>query len=183
MPFTFERVEQIPDLIIVKPRVFEDDRGFFMETYKHSDFVKNGISQHFLQDNYSKSRKGVIRGLHYQLPPKSQGKLVRVAKGIAYDVAVDIRKHSPTYLKCYGVKLTDENNVMFFIPQGFAHGFVALTDEVLLHYKCTDEYDRDSEGGIIWNDPDIGIDWGIDNPIVSEKDSMLPNIKDASLFD
>jgi dTDP-4-dehydrorhamnose 3,5-epimerase len=183
MPFTFERVEQIPDLIIVKPRVFEDDRGFFMETYKHSDFAKNGIDSHFLQDNYSKSRKGVIRGLHYQLPPKSQGKLVRVAKGKAYDVAVDIRRGSSTYLKWHGVELTEENRIMFYIPQGFAHGFVALTDVVLLHYKCTNEYDRDSEGGIIWNDPDIGIDWGIDNPIISEKDDKLPYLKDATLFD
>ncbi len=165
---------EIPGLIIIEPKVFTDERGFFMETYKESEFIKNGIKEKFTQDNFSKSIKGVIRGLHFQKGSSAQGKLIRVARGKVWDVAVDLRKDSPAYLKWTGVELDDEEKRMFYIPPGFAHGFAALSDEVLFHYKCTNEYDSPADGGIRWNDPDIGIKWPLDNPIVSEKDKKLP---------
>lgn len=177
MPFEFERLE-ITDLILIKPKLFEDDRGFFMEIFKSSDFKANGIVLDFLQDNHSMSKKGVLRGLHYQLNPKPQGKLVRCIRGKVWDVAVDIRKGSPTYGKWVALELSEENRYMFWIPPGFAHGFVALeTSEIV--YKTTDEYDPRFDRGIIWNDPVLKIDWPIKEPILSEKDSKLPTFEEA----
>lgn len=177
MPFTFIKTN-IEGVIIVEPRVFPDGRGKFLETYKKNDFYENGIPYEFVQDNHSVSQKGVLRGLHFQREPKAQGKLVRVVKGAVFDVAVDIRTHSPTYRKWFGIELTSDNYKMLFIPPGLAHGFATLEDDTEFLYKCTDVYSPEHDGGIIWNDPEIGIDWPIDNPLVSEKDKKLPFLKD-----
>lgn len=181
MPFEFKKME-IPDLSLIQPRVFWDERGFFLEFYKESDFVKNGITEKFVQDNHSFSTKNILRGLHYQLSPKTQGKLVRVVKGKVWDVAVDIRRSSPTFKKWVGVELSEENHTLFWIPSGFAHGFVALTDEVHLLYKCTEEYDSILDRGIRWNDPELKISWPVSNPLLSPKDEALPLLKDAEIF-
>jgi dTDP-4-dehydrorhamnose 3,5-epimerase len=181
MPFTFNELD-IEGLIIIEPKVFHDERGFFLESYKEEEFRQKGLNLKFVQDNHSRSKKGVIRGLHYQLNPKAQGKLVRVVKGRVFDVAVDIRQSSPTFLKWVGLELNEENNLMLYIP-GFAHGFAALTDDVHLLYKCTEDYSKECERGIIWNDPDIAVKWGIPNPIVSDKDKLLPRLKDAEIFE
>ncbi len=178
MPFIFKRLE-IPDIILIEPKIFKDARGFFMETYKYSEFRKNGIEYEFVQDNHSKSKKGVLRGLHYQLKPMEQGKLVRCIRGRIWDVAVDIRKGSPWYKKWVAIELSEENKLMLWVPPGFAHGFVALEDNTEVVYKVTKEYAPELDRGIIWNDPDIGIEWPIENPILSEKDSKLPRLKDA----
>ena len=158
MSFAFEPLA-IPGLVLVKPRVFPDDRGFFLETYKRSEFAVAGIDADFVQDNHSRSTRGVLRALHYQLPPFAQGKLVRVSEGRIWDVAVDLRSSSPTFKKWVGVELSDENHHMFWIPPGFAHGFVALSDTVHLLYKCTAEYDKPSERGIRWDDPELAVAW------------------------
>ena len=172
----FEKQETgIEGLYVIKPKVFEDNRGFFMETYNKKDFEEIGIKEEFVQDNHSKSSKGVLRGLHYQ-KEFPQAKLVRVIKGSVYDVAVDLRKDSKTYGKYYGVTLSDENKLQFFIPRGFAHGFLVLSNEAEFVYKCDDFYHAGDEGGLIWNDKTIGIKWpleeigGIDKIIQSEKD-------------
>ena len=178
MPFRFQRLE-IPEVVLIEPKVFADGRGFFMETYKLSDFSEFGIKEPFVQDNHSHSVKGVLRGLHYQNPPKAQGKLVRVVRGEIYDVAVDIRKGSPTYGKWIGVVLSEENKLMLYVPPGFAHGFCVLSEVAEVVYKCTEEYDPVAEAGIIWNDPEIGIKWPIEAPILSEKDSKWPRLRDA----
>ena len=178
MPFIFKELD-IPDVILIEPKVFGDSRGFFMETYKYSEFKKNGIEYNFVQDNHSRSQKGVLRGLHYQLKPMEQGKLVRCVRGRIWDVAVDIRKGSPWYGKWVAVELSEENKLMLWIPPGFAHGFVALTDYTEVIYKVTKEYSPELERGIIWNDPELAIDWPIENPILSEKDRNLPRFKDA----
>lgn len=172
MPFEYEK-QSIPDVILVKPKVFGDKRGFFMETYKKSDFFANGITVEFNQDNHSKSTKGVLRGLHFQKAPHAQAKLVRCSKGRIYDVAVDIRPNSKTFGKYVKVELSEENKHMLFIPEGFAHGFVALSDEVELLYKASGEYCLEADCGILWNDKDINIDWEIDfEPILSDKDKV-----------
>ncbi len=178
MPFEFKRLE-IPDVVLVIPKVFEDERGFFMETFKKSDFEKFGIKADWVQDNHSKSKKGVLRGLHYQLNPKAQGKLVRVVRGAVFDVAVDIRKGSPWYGKWVGVILSEENKYMLWIPPGFAHGFVALEDDTEVMYKCTEEYAPELDRGIIWNDPELRIIWPVRNPILSKKDAEHPSLKEA----
>lgn len=178
MPFSFQRLE-IPEVVLIEPKVFQDGRGFFMETYKFSDFAAFGIAERFVQDNHSRSKKSVIRGLHYQNPPKAQGKLVRAVVGEIFDVAVDIRRGSPTYGKWVGEKLSSENKRMLYIPPGFAHGFCVLSAEAEVVYKVTEEYAPEHEAGIIWNDPDIGISWPIANPIISEKDAALPCLKEA----
>jgi dTDP-4-dehydrorhamnose 3,5-epimerase len=178
VPFTFQRLE-IPEVVLIEPKVFQDGRGFFMETYKFSDFAAFGITARFVQDNHSRSKKGVLRGLHYQNPPKAQGKLVRVVAGEIFDVAVDIRKGSPTYGRWVGERLSAENKRMLYIPPGFAHGFCVLNEEAEVVYKVTEEYAPEHEAGIIWNDPDIGISWPIANPIISEKDAALPCLKEA----
>jgi len=147
----------IKDLYVIEPTVFEDHRGYFMETYNENEFKKAGLNVDYVQDNQSKSKKGVLRGLHFQ-SKYPQGKLVRVIKGEVFDVAVDLRRNSETYGKWYGVILTEENKKQFYIPEGFAHGFLVLSDEAEFTYKCTDFYHPEDEGGIIWNDPDIGIE-------------------------
>lgn len=179
MPFEFEKTI-IPDVILIKPKVFNDDRGFFMESYKKSDFFANGIDVDFCQDNHSKSSKGVLRGLHYQKAPKQQAKLVRCVRGKIFDVAVDIRKSSPTFSKWVGVELSEENKFMLYIPEGFAHGFVVLSDIAELMYKTSCEYSKENDCGIRWNDNDINIDWKIDfSPKLSEKDLNQPFLKDV----
>ncbi|MCD4774144.1 MAG: dTDP-4-dehydrorhamnose 3,5-epimerase [Bacteroidales bacterium] len=169
---------KIPGLLIIKPDVFEDDRGYFFESYNRNKFVDAGIDNIFIQDNESKSMKGVLRGLHFQYPPYDQGKLVRVMKGAVIDVALDIRKNSPTYGQWDSIELTESNKMMYWVPPGMAHGFVTLEDETVFFYKCTNLYNKDSEGSIRWNDPDLNIDWGISNPIISEKDKIAPFFKE-----
>lgn len=178
MPFVFKNL-LIPEIILVEPKVFADERGFFIEIYKRSDFANHGIKEYFVQDNHSRSSKDVLRGLHYQKDPKAQGKLVRCTSGRIFDVAVDIRKGSPTYGRWVGVELSSENNYMLYIPQGFAHGFVVLSDFAEMLYKCTEEYSAENERGIIWNDPDIKIKWPLKNPILSERDQKNPLLKNA----
>ena len=178
----FEKQETgIDDLYVIKPTVFEDNRGFFMETYSKRDFEEIGINSEFVQDNHSKSTKGVLRGLHFQ-KEYPQSKLVRVVKGEVYDVAVDLRKDSKTYGKYYGVVLSEENKLQFFIPKGFAHGFLVLSEEAEFVYNCDDFYHQGDEGGVIWNDEKIGIKWPLEkvgekqNLIQSEKDKNWPNL-------
>ena len=178
MPFRFERLE-ISEVILIEPLVFPDERGFFMEAYKYSEFARFGIKERFVQDNHSRTVKGVLRGLHYQNPPKAQGKLIRVIVGEIFDVAVDIRKGSPTYGKWVGVNLSAENKKMLYIPPGFAHGFCVLSDEAEVLYKTTEEYAPECEAGILWNDPEIGIKWPIEFPIISPKDSKWPTLREA----
>ncbi len=177
MPFIFKELE-FSGLIVIEPKAFYDNRGFFMETYKESQFRENGIKEQFVQDNFSKSSKGILRGLHFQKEPKAQGKLIQVLYGRVWDVAVDLRDDSPTYLKWIGMELNDTERKMFYIPPGFAHGFVTLSDEVLFQYKCTNEYDMVSERGIRWDDPDIGITWPVEKPLVSDRDNELPFVKE-----
>ncbi len=180
MPFEFTRLE-IEDVILVKPIVFADDRGFFMETYKYSDFAKAGIKERFVQDNHSKSIKNVLRGIHFQLNPKAQGKLVRCIKGRIFDVAVDLRKNSPTFKQWVGVELSEDNKFMLYIPAGFGHAFLTLSDEAEVMYKTTEEYSKKHDSGIRWNDPEINITWGISSPILSSKDANLPYLKDSNI--
>ena len=178
MPFVFEP-QKIKDVILVKPKVFGDNRGFFLESYKKSEFFKNGITVEFNQDNHSKSSAHVLRGLHFQKSPYGQAKLVRCSRGRIFDVAVDIRKNSPTFRQYVKVELSEENKNMLFIPEGFAHGFVVLSDEAELLYKASGEYAPDADCGIIWNDKDINIDWEIDfEPILSEKDKKQKSLKE-----
>ena len=178
MPFEFER-QKIKDVILIKPKVFGDNRGFFMETYKKSDFYANGIEVEFNQDNHSKSSKGVLRGLHYQASPYGQAKIVRCGRGRIYDVAVDIRPDSETFGQYVKAELSEENKHMLYIPIGFAHGFVALSDEVELLYKASGEYNPQADRGVLWNDPDINIDWNIDfEPILSDKDKVQPKLNE-----
>jgi len=178
MPFDFQRLE-IPELIIARPKVFGDDRGFFLELYKYSDFAGAGIREHLVQDNYSKSVRGVLRGLHYQKQPKAQGKLVFCLKGKIFDVAADIRKDSPYYGKWTGVELSEENRLMLYVPAGFAHGFQVLSDSAEVQYKCTEEYSLMDDRGIIWNDPDLSIPWPVADPLLSPKDRAHPRLRDA----
>jgi dTDP-4-dehydrorhamnose 3,5-epimerase len=178
MPFIFQRLA-IPELILIEPRRFEDRRGFFLETYKYSDFAQNGITEHFVQHNYSHSTRSVLRGLHYQRSPHAQGKLVQCIKGKIFDVAVDIRKGSPTFMRWISAELSEGNNCMFYIPPGFAHGFLVLSDIADVIYKCTGEYSPADDRGIIWNDPDILIQWPIPDPILSEKDASHPLLRDT----
>jgi len=184
MGFSFKHME-IKDVVIIEPQVFKDDRGFFMETYKKSEFEKADISFNFKQDNHSLSVKRVLRGLHYQKNPNAQGKLVRCINGEIFDVAVDIRKDSETFGKWVGINLSSENKRMLYIPPGFAHGFLTLSNVAEIHYKMTEEYAPEYERGIIWNDKDISVLWPIDNieaVIVSEKDRNNPALKNAELF-
>jgi dTDP-4-dehydrorhamnose 3,5-epimerase len=169
----------IPDVILVEPKTLRDHRGLFIETYRRSEFSNNGISEVFVQDNCSHSVRGVLRGLHYQKNPKAQGKLVTVIKGEIFDVAVDIRRGSPTCGKWVGAALSSENRLMLYMPTGFAHGFCVLSDEADVLYKMTEEYAPELDRGIIWNDSSIGIDWPIEDPIVSRKDAELPHLSEA----
>ena len=175
----------IPDVLILEPKVFGDARGFFFESYSEQDFQQaTGLDVKFVQDNHSRSSKGVLRGLHYQLPPHAQGKLVRCVRGAVFDVAVDIRKSSPTFGKWVGVELSEENHKQLWIPPGFAHGFLTLTDAAEFLYKTTDYYALQFERSILWNDPDIGIQWPHDEIafMLSEKDSDACNLLIGSKF-
>ncbi|MHB0896407.1 MAG: dTDP-4-dehydrorhamnose 3,5-epimerase [Spirochaetales bacterium] len=174
MPFKFFACP-IEGLALIEPRVFPDDRGFFMETFKESEFLAAGIAGRFVQDNHSLSCRGTLRGLHFQRAPYEQGKLVRVSSGSIWDVAVDLRPESPTLGKWYGLELSAANRRMLYIPAGFAHGFLALEDGTELQYKCTAEYNGPSEAGIRWDDPDLAIDWPSRDVLVSDKDSLLPS--------
>ena len=169
---------EIKGLYIIEPKIFEDDRGYFYESYNRDQLLKYGIDIDFVQDNQSLSHKNVLRGLHYQNEPYGQDKLVRVIKGSVIDVVVDIREGSPTYGKWVKVFLSEKNKLSFLIPKGFAHGFITLEDNTIFSYKCSNVYNKQSEGGIIWNDPTIDIDWGVDieDIIISDKDSILPMI-------
>lgn len=169
---------KISGLLLIKPEIFEDNRGYFFESFHKQKFHHIGINHEFVQDNESWSAKGVLRGLHFQKPPFAQGKLVRVIKGAVLDVAVDLRKDSPTYGKWESVELNGENKLMYWIPPGFAHGFVALRDDTIFSYKCTHLYHRESECSIIWNDPILNIDWKIDKPILAPKDLKAGLFKD-----
>jgi dTDP-4-dehydrorhamnose 3,5-epimerase len=180
---SFNKVVQIKDFhikgpLLIAPKVFPDNRGYFFEPYHYARYREAGIDVVFVQDNQSLSHKDALRGLHFQAPPFDQGKLVRVVKGAVLDVIVDIRKHSETYGQHIAVELSEENFHQLWVPSGFAHGFATLMDNTIFEYKCTNYYHKASEGGIRWNDPDLKIDWLLSNPILSEKDQVLPFIKD-----
>jgi dTDP-4-dehydrorhamnose 3,5-epimerase len=177
MPFEFKKLD-IPEVILVIPKIFGDSRGFFMETYKASEFKANGVEVDFVQDNHSRSTKDVIRGLHFQKAPKSQAKLIRCPKGRIFDVAVDLRPDSKTFGQWVGAELSEENQNMLYIPAGFAHGFSVLSDEAEVMYKASDEYAPELDAGILWNDKDVNINWQIENPIISDKDKVLPTLQE-----
>jgi dTDP-4-dehydrorhamnose 3,5-epimerase len=171
---------RVPGVILIEPRVHGDQRGFFMETYRADVFKAHGIDKAFVQDNHSRSARGVLRGLHYQ-EPYPQGKLVRCVRGELFDVAVDIRRGSPAFGKWFGITLSEENRSMLWIPPGFAHGFCALTDDAELVYKTTEIYHPETDHSILWNDPKIGIEWPIAEPSLSAKDAAAPLLRDAAL--
>ncbi len=187
MPFVFNKTEEslLEMPIVIDKKTFFDDRGFFTENYKKSEFISNGININFVQDNLSCSKKGSVRGMHYQLAPKAQAKLCSVIKGRVLDFAIDIRKSSPTFKKVFSVELSEDNNKMFYIPVGFAHGFVALEDNTIFSYKCSDEYSKEHEAGIRHDDPELNLNIESLNitPIISPKDLELPFFKDAKLFE
>lgn len=165
----------IPGLVVVKPKVFRDNRGFFLETYSRAAFAAAGLDYDFVQDNHARSgARGVLRGLHFQRPPATQAKLVWVVRGAVYDVAVDLRAGSPTYKKWFGIELSEDNFLRLMVPRGFAHGYVTLTDDAEFMYKVDAPYSPADDGGIAWNDPEIGVDWPIADPILSEKDARQP---------
>jgi dTDP-4-dehydrorhamnose 3,5-epimerase len=166
-------------LLVIEPKIFRDDRGHFIETFQAERYAKAGIAQPFVQDNWSRSRKGTLRGLHFQ-NPRPQGKLVMVTRGAVFDVAVDIRKSSPTFGKWFGVELTEENGKQMWVPPGFAHGFAVLSDVADFLYKCTDVYVPEADAGILWNDPDIGIVWPLSEPLLSKKDASTPRLRDST---
>jgi dTDP-4-dehydrorhamnose 3,5-epimerase len=178
MPFRFQKLE-IPEVLLIEARVFHDDRGYFLESYKHSEFMANGIAQAFVQDNLSHSARGVLRGLHLQKHPRAQAKLVTALTGRIFDVAVDIRRGSPTYGQWVGVELDAQDFRMLYVPVGFAHGFCVLSQEATVAYKVTEEYTPELDRGILWNDPDIGVQWPVTNPILSSKDAQLPLLKES----
>ena len=175
--FIFTQTE-IPGVVVIEPQVFGDDRGYFMETYQKDQFAEAGIDKEFVQDNQAKSSYGVIRGLHYQLAPYAQTKLIRVLSGAILDVAVDIRKGSPTYGQVFSIELTAENKKQLLVPKGFAHGYSVISETAEVMYKCDEFYNKASEGGIAYNDPKLKIDWMVpaDKALVSEKDLVLPGI-------
>jgi len=184
MPFTFKRLS-IPDVILVEPQLFSDDRGFFFESFKESDFFSNGIDKNFVQDNFSHSVNGVIRGLHFQKAPKAQAKLVTVLKGKIFDVAADIRKNSPTYGKWVSEILSGDTHNLLYVPEGFAHGFCVISDDADVLYKVSNEYSQEHERSIIWNDPKLSIQWPVKKPIISNKDnklSLLENLDNDFIY-
>ena len=168
---------KIPGLVVLEPKVFGDDRGFFLETYNKDRYIDAGINEEFVQDNLSYSRKGILRGLHYQ-KPMEQGKLVQVLLGEVYDVAVDVRVGSPTFGDWFGLSLSESNKRQFYVPPGFAHGFVVTSDAALFSYKCTDLYNPEGERSIAWNDPDLGIEWPVEAPQLSAKDTVGGRLRD-----
>lgn len=170
----------IEDLWIVEPTLFEDDRGHFLEAFRENTFRDKGFIYRYVQDNISRSKKGIIRGLHYQLNPHSQSKLVMALSGSVLDVAVDIRRNSPTFGQYESVELSGENRKMMIIPPGFAHGFSVLSESATIYYKCSSYYNKETERGIRWDDPDIAIDWKVKSPLLSEKDKLLPLLSDVA---
>lgn len=168
----------IEGLLVIQPKVFGDERGYFFESFRDDVLNNHGVSSKFIQDNQSKSNKGILRGLHFQKAPHAQGKLVRVVKGAILDIALDIRTNSPTYGHHFSIELNEVNKTIFYIPPGFAHGFLTLEDNTLFSYKCTNYYNLESEGSVLWNSASLNIDWGIENPILSEKDKTAPNFMD-----
>jgi dTDP-4-dehydrorhamnose 3,5-epimerase len=171
----------IPDVLLIKPDIYRDERGYFFESYNIETFLTAGIGYRFVQDNESRSRKNVLRGLHFQNPPHEQGKLVRVTRGAVLDVAVDIRKNSPYFGKWCSAILSDDNKHMYWIPPGFAHGFLTLEDDTVFLYKCTKVYHKASECTIRWNDPDLAIEWGITDPILTLKDRTATLLKEVNI--
>jgi len=178
MPFNFRQLN-IPEVILIEAKSFSDDRGYFLESFKESDFSSNGINTKFVQDNLSHSVKNVLRGLHFQKNPKAQAKLVTTITGTIFDVAIDIRKGSPTFGKWVGEILSETNHKSLFIPEGFAHGFCVISEIADVHYKVNQEYSAENESGIIWNDPTLNISWPVENPIVTKKDLELPTINNS----
>lgn len=178
MPFDFRRLS-LPEVILIEAQAFPDERGFFMETYKRTAFAEHGLAAAFVQENHSRSGYGVLRGLHYQLRPHAQGKLVRAVVGEIFDVAVDIREGSPTYGQWVAERLSADNRRMLYVPEGFAHGFCVLSEVAEVVYKTTSEYAPESEAGILWNDRAIGIDWPVERPILSPRDAALPPLREA----
>lgn len=178
MPFTFKKLE-ISEVILVEAKAFSDERGFFMESFKESTFIENGIKTRFVQDNFSHSVKGVLRGLHWQKVPSAQAKLVTAITGEIFDVAVDIRKGSPTYGKWVSEVLSHQNHKMLYVPEGFAHGFLVLSDEADVAYKVNREYSAENDRGMLWNDPTVNVKWPNDKPVVSEKDLKQPLLEKA----
>jgi dTDP-4-dehydrorhamnose 3,5-epimerase len=176
--FTFTRLP-IPDVILVEPRSFGDERGYFMESYRESAFAKGGITARFVQDNRSFSQRGVLRGLHFQLAPFGQGKLVSVLQGEIFDVAVDLRPGSPTFGEWAGERISGENRLMIYVPEGFAHGFQVLSETALVHYKTTGEYVPEADTGVRWDDPDLAIPWPLTPPLLSPKDEALPRLSEV----
>lgn len=173
---------QLPGPLVIRPRVFGDERGFFMECFRENAFESAGIVDRFVQDNCSFSAGGVVRGLHYQrIQP--QAKLITVMQGRVLDVVVDVRVGSPSFGQHIAVELSDRNREILYVPIGFAHGFAVLSDSALFHYKCSDYYCPEGERGILWNDPDLGIEWPIESPIISERDAQLPRLREVSPFD
>ncbi len=170
----------IPGLLVISPRVFEDPRGYFFESYSKQAFIEAGITDDFVQSNQSLSQKGVLRGLHFQNPPHAQSKLVRVIKGSVLDVAVDIRTGSPTYGQHFSILLSEQNKTMFYVPAGFAHGFLTLEDNTIFSYNCGNYYNKSAEEGLLWNDSDLNIHWNIDAPVLSEKDTQNIRFKSFS---
>ncbi len=183
--FKFSKTD-IPGILVIEAGAFPDDRGFFMESYNQRNFLDSGFNQEFIQDNLSKSKKGVLRGLHYQINPSPMGKLVSCIRGKIFDVGVDVRKGSKTFGKWFGDILSEENKKMLYFPPGFAHGFLALEDDTLVGYKCTGLYSKENERAIIWNDPAIGVKWPVDEAggkvILSDRDKAHPRLKDAHIF-
>ncbi len=173
---------ELDGLLIFSPQVFHDDRGFFIETYNKEAYKAFGVTEDFVQDNLSYSKKGVVRGLHFQKDPHGQGKLVFVVRGSVLDITVDIRPNSPTFGKHFALEISEENKKQLYVPTGFAHGFIALTDDVIFQYKCTKGYNKTSEAGIIWDDKDLAINWGEGEKIVSEKDAKLSTWKEMKVF-
>ena len=178
MPFSFKRLD-IPDVILVKSQAFSDERGFFMEIFKESVFNTNGIKTRFVQDNYSYSTRGALRGLHYQKDPKAQVKIVMAITGEIFDVAVDIRKGSPTYGRWVSAILSDKNHNLLYVPEGFAHGFCVTSDKADVLYKVSSEYSPEHEQGILWNDPELDVKWPTDKPVMIKKDLEFPILKNA----
>ena len=178
IPFEFSHAE-IPDIVLIQARPVEDSRGFFMETYKRSDFAAHGIAEIFVQSNHSRSAGGILRGLHYQKHPKAQGKLVRTVFGSVFDVAVDMRRGSPTYGKWVGIALSADHRTMLYVPPGFAHGFCVISEVAEVLYMTTEEYAPGCEAGVLWNDPELAIDWPIAHPKLSERDRNWPRLRDA----
>lgn len=180
MALNFKRLE-IPDVILIGSELLRDERGFFTDIYTTSEFKENNVPCAFVQSSYTKSKKHVLRGLHYQTPPYAQGKLVRVLSGRVFDVAVDLRKSSKDFGRWVSVELSEENGKMLWVPEGFAHGFLALEDDTRVLYKFTKEYSKASGRGIIWNDPKINVDWPVERPYLSAKDGSWPALNDAGI--